>query len=166
MVSKVTYRGGCRWGFAAQSWGIRACTAPSARITAAYIALEGPLHDLPPPGALPHPTAVTRFTLLRAWLPPDDRGPRDDASPAPRRHHCPRCDGSVYRVRRRLVDLLLNVVVPVRRYRCRGSDCGWEGNLRRSRGAPWSDSRGGDYDGSRKILEASRLGPGTPDRRP
>ncbi|NMF98247.1 hypothetical protein GPA27_12715 [Aromatoleum toluolicum] len=49
------------------------------------------------------------------------------------RHACPRCMGSVYRVPRRFVDLLLSVFVPVHRYRCDEMGCTWEGNLRTTR---------------------------------
>lgn len=55
---------------------------------------------------------------------------------------CPRCKDAAYRVPRRGFDVLLGVFVPVRRYRCRSPDCGWEGNLRVKRrplliGGPW-----------------------------
>ena len=52
-----------------------------------------------------------------------------DAHPTP---VCPRCNGPVYRVRRRFVDRLISLVVPVRRYHCHSMDpmCDWEGNLR------------------------------------
>jgi hypothetical protein len=43
---------------------------------------------------------------------------------------CPRCNGSVYRVPRRSVDVLMGLFVRVRRYRCHSDSCGWEGNLR------------------------------------
>lgn len=43
---------------------------------------------------------------------------------------CPRCNGSAYRIPRRLVDLLMSIFVSVNRYRCRSDNCGWEGNLR------------------------------------
>lgn len=52
------------------------------------------------------------------------------------RHACPRCKGSVYRVPRRFVDLLLSVFVPVRRYRCDELGCSWEGNLRTTQRSP------------------------------
>lgn len=45
-------------------------------------------------------------------------------------HECPRCGGSVIRVPRRLVDLLISKFVMVHRYRCHSMDCDWEGNLR------------------------------------
>ena len=46
---------------------------------------------------------------------------------------CPRCQGSAYRVPRRLVDWLMSRFVWINRYRCRSMVCGWEGNLRVSR---------------------------------
>lgn len=46
---------------------------------------------------------------------------------------CPRCKGAAYRVPRRLVDWLMSRFVLAGRYRCRSTDCGWEGNLRVSR---------------------------------
>ena len=44
---------------------------------------------------------------------------------------CPLCGSSVERVHRRFVDRLLSLVRPIRRYRCKGFNCDWEGNLRR-----------------------------------
>jgi hypothetical protein len=40
-------------------------------------------------------------------------------------------------VRRRLIDRLVSLLTPVRRYRChaKGWGCGWEGNLRVKRHA-------------------------------
>ncbi|HJV27919.1 MAG TPA: hypothetical protein VJ673_19715 [Aromatoleum sp.] len=61
---------------------------------------------------------------------------------------CPRCKGSVYRIPRRLIDLLLSTVVPTHRYRCDTMGCNWEGNLRvardfrKSRGREKSQARG------------------------
>jgi hypothetical protein len=43
---------------------------------------------------------------------------------------CPVCNASTNRIPRRFVDLLLSVISPVRRYRCRSLKCTWEGNLR------------------------------------
>ena len=43
---------------------------------------------------------------------------------------CPRCQGSVYRIPRRFIDLLITLLIPVRRYRCREMGCSWEGNVR------------------------------------
>ena len=58
-------------------------------------------------------------------------------SEAPSRHAyascgstCPRCKASVFRISRRFVDLLVSLVVPIRRYRCISMACSWEGNLR------------------------------------
>jgi hypothetical protein len=48
-------------------------------------------------------------------------------------HTCPRCNSAVYRVPRRLVDLLMNLFMPVSRYRCHSAGCAWEGNLRLKR---------------------------------
>lgn len=44
---------------------------------------------------------------------------------------CPHCNGPVIRVRRRFIDRLLSLFLPVQRYRCRmkGWGCDWEGNL-------------------------------------
>lgn len=42
---------------------------------------------------------------------------------------CPRCKGPVYRTHRRLVDRLVSLIVPVRRYRCVAVRCQWEGNI-------------------------------------
>jgi len=52
-----------------------------------------------------------------------------DSSPAPL---CPSCGGPVYRVRRRFLDRLISIIVPVRRFRCYsiGTGCQWEGNIR------------------------------------
>jgi hypothetical protein len=36
----------------------------------------------------------------------------------------------VYRIPRRFVDGLLNILTAVHRYRCCSATCGWEGNLR------------------------------------
>lgn len=53
-------------------------------------------------------------------------------------HKCPRCDGDLIRIRRRLVDRLISVFVPVRRFRCVYLGCFWEGNLRRTSDPPSS----------------------------
>lgn len=42
---------------------------------------------------------------------------------------CPRCNSGVVRIRRRYIDRLVNIVHPVRRYRCGSCLCSWEGNL-------------------------------------
>jgi hypothetical protein len=43
---------------------------------------------------------------------------------------CPVCNGSTYRIPRRLVDLLVSIFTPVHRFRCRSMSCSWEGNIR------------------------------------
>ncbi|BAL27249.1 hypothetical protein AZKH_p0366 (plasmid) [Azoarcus sp. KH32C] len=63
-----------------------------------------------------------------------------DSSPG---RTCPRCNGTVYRVQRRLIDLLLSAFVPVHRYRCNTMGCNWEGNQRVSRDSRKSDRSGG-----------------------
>jgi hypothetical protein len=40
---------------------------------------------------------------------------------------CPLCGEDLQRTHRRLGDRVVNVYVPVRRYRCRNRDCGWNG---------------------------------------
>lgn len=40
---------------------------------------------------------------------------------------CPRCGGRIHRAHRHGVDRLVNLVVPVRRYRCGGKECRWHG---------------------------------------
>lgn len=54
---------------------------------------------------------------------------------------CPRCNGPLLRVRRRVIDLVISLFVPVRRYRCDALGCTWEGNLRADRDAPVSGDR-------------------------
>lgn len=56
--------------------------------------------------------------------------PADEPLPGPT---CPRCHGPVERVRRHLLDRVLSLVVPVRRYRCHHFSCQWEGLRRRRR---------------------------------
>jgi hypothetical protein len=60
------------------------------------------------------------------------------------------------RVRRRLLDRLLSVLWPVRRYRCVESDCFWEYN-QRWRDRP-IDADDAVHQGS-PVLDPSRLGP-------
>jgi len=47
------------------------------------------------------------------------------------KRRCPKCHGPVDRVRRRLIDRLVSMIRPVKRYRCHdmGRDCDWVGNL-------------------------------------
>jgi hypothetical protein len=40
---------------------------------------------------------------------------------------CPRCGSDLHRIHRRGRDRLLNLYVPVRRYRCRDRNCAWSG---------------------------------------
>jgi hypothetical protein len=48
---------------------------------------------------------------------------------------CPQCKCPVEPARRRILDRLVNWIMPVHRYRCRmkGWGCDWEGNLRTKR---------------------------------
>ena len=46
---------------------------------------------------------------------------------------CPRCSSALFRVARRLPDLLLGLFIPLRRYRCISLQCSWEGNFRQRR---------------------------------
>jgi hypothetical protein len=43
--------------------------------------------------------------------------------------HCPRCQGAVVRVPRRVIDRVVSLISPRHRYRCQSIGCGWEGNL-------------------------------------
>lgn len=43
---------------------------------------------------------------------------------------CPLCHGTLNRIPRRFVDLMLSQFAPVHRYHCRSMKCDWEGNLR------------------------------------
>jgi hypothetical protein len=52
-----------------------------------------------------------------------------DASSA-NKHPCPRCAGNLLRIRRRVIDRLLSLFVPMHRYECLHSFCLWKGNLR------------------------------------
>ena len=40
---------------------------------------------------------------------------------------CPQCDADIHRVHRHALDRLIDIIVPVRRYRCGNSDCQWDG---------------------------------------
>lgn len=71
---------------------------------------------------------------------------------------CPCCGQPVVRLPRRWLDRMWSVLVPVRRYACRGFGCNWEGNLR------WRDVRGlmGEpVHGPKKTLfiPPSQMGP-------
>lgn len=71
----------------------------------------------------------------------------DDLYRSAHRHACPRCKGSVYRVPRRFVDLLLSTLMPVHRYRCDEMGCTWEGNLRTTPRSLPDQARGEPHDG-------------------
>jgi len=45
---------------------------------------------------------------------------------------CPLCNGSLIRERRRIVDRLQSLVMPLKRYRCDNFGCQWVGNLARN----------------------------------
>jgi hypothetical protein len=51
-------------------------------------------------------------------------------------HHmrsCPRCGGSVVRIKRRVRDRMMSTFFStVHRFRCEGFGCSWEGNLKAS----------------------------------
>lgn len=40
---------------------------------------------------------------------------------------CPRCGSELSRIHRRSSDRVLGIFVPLRRYRCKNSECGWQG---------------------------------------
>jgi hypothetical protein len=40
---------------------------------------------------------------------------------------CPRCGSDLHRIHRRRSDRLVDLYVPVRRYRCKNRDCRWQG---------------------------------------
>ncbi len=42
---------------------------------------------------------------------------------------CPKCSGDLFRIRRRLIDRVKSLFVPVQRYSCQRFSCKWEGNL-------------------------------------
>ena len=42
---------------------------------------------------------------------------------------CPKCNGPVFREHRRLMDRLISLIRPVRRYRCDAHLCQWKGVL-------------------------------------
>lgn len=49
-------------------------------------------------------------------------------------YQCPRCGGDLHRIHRLRRDHMLDLFVPVRRYRCKNSDCRWQGlRTKRSR---------------------------------
>jgi len=42
---------------------------------------------------------------------------------------CPQCGRPADRIRRRLIDRIVSLFTPIRRYRCWHFSCEWEGNL-------------------------------------
>lgn len=40
---------------------------------------------------------------------------------------CPECGGELQRIHRHRTDRILDLYIPVRRYRCKDRDCGWRG---------------------------------------
>ena len=50
----------------------------------------------------------------------------DDLRSAP----CPRCGYEMFRVKRRVIDLLLTIFTPVHCFRCANLGCGYECNLK------------------------------------
>ncbi len=80
---------------------------------------------------------------------------------------CPRCSAAVFRVSRRLIDVLISIFVPVRRFRCRSMNCGWEGNFRDKRLYLLSPAQGQcNGDNKYHLLESSRMGGGVPPVKP
>lgn len=76
---------------------------------------------------------------------------------------CPRCKAPVFRVSRRLVDVLISVFLPVRRYRCRSMSCGWEGNFRVKGLYSMAAGQGQRYgDSQYHLIESSQMGRDAP----
>ena len=46
---------------------------------------------------------------------------------------CPRCQAPLQRTRRHFGDRMIDLFVPVLRYRCQASGCAWQGRLRHAR---------------------------------
>ena len=67
--------------------------------------------------------------------------PPDTFSDVEQYRDCPRCNGTVVRVRRRAIDRLLSHFRTVYRYQCLSLHCRWRGNLRPDRGR--REKRGG-----------------------
>lgn len=42
---------------------------------------------------------------------------------------CPACGGKAEQVHRRTIDRALSTLIPLKRFRCTGRECSWEGNL-------------------------------------
>ncbi len=45
-------------------------------------------------------------------------------------NQCPRCSGYTVRIRRRSIDRLISLFMPVQRYQCQHYNCHWQGNIR------------------------------------
>ena len=50
---------------------------------------------------------------------------------------CPSCRGPAYRIRRRVIDRFVSLILPRHRFRCGVIGCGWEGRLPVG-GASWA----------------------------
>jgi hypothetical protein len=75
---------------------------------------------------------------------------------------CPRCRGPARRVPRQTLDKLLDLFVPVRRYRCIRQDCRWEGRVRSSA----MDVTEPHWEGRHYVIEAARMSPPGPREGP
>ena len=56
----------------------------------------------------------------------DDPGFQNSRHPRRSGNRCPKCSDQLVRVRRRAIDRLLSLAVPVRRFRCSAPNCGYE----------------------------------------
>ncbi|WP_211162942.1 hypothetical protein [Aromatoleum diolicum] len=98
------------------------------------------------------------ITTMNAPSSSDTHDPDDPCHSSPGRS-CPRCNGSVYRVPRRFVDLLVSALMPVHRYRCDEMGCNWEGNLRATRQSVPSGGSVDTYEEARRdARERSQMG--------
>lgn len=81
-------------------------------------------------------TPQTRLTLHELPDRFSGRSTYDHALHTVIHHHrplCPRCSGHLRRIPRRLLDRLVSVFVPLRRYSCVNCTCQWTGLLRQRR---------------------------------
>jgi len=78
-----------------------------------------------------HRSALAK-SLQTAMKPLSTPDPTNADRPAwvSRTQVCPRCQGYVIRVPRRLVDRVMSLLLPRQRYSCQSAGCHWEGNLR------------------------------------
>lgn len=80
---------------------------------------------------------------------------------------CPLCNAPVFRVSRRLIDVLVSVFVPLRRFRCRSMKCGWEGNFRVKGLYSLDPGQGRHYEDNKyHLMESSRMDRGGPPAKP